>query len=206
VARACAEEITAVSCVQIRAATECPLNRSRSFRAGIDLGLIHLPAAFEIRSFIVTILNDIAVALESYLQDEVVVSIVDVAPAAGTTPAVNINEKFKFKVKVENTGHINMTNVSLRVAGSNGTEISTSLSGSYFGGLTTGAYTINGGSSVTSSYFYFEAPSTTKPVNTLLVVAHVADWTGNWDHMFANHTLDGSLVEPTGRYSAQVQG
>lgn len=151
-----------------------------------------------------TILNDIATALDSYLQDEVVVSIVDVALADGTTGVINVNEKWKFKVKVENTGHINMTDVSLRVAGSNGTEVSTSLNGSYFGGLTTGSYTINGGSSVTSSYFYFEAPSTEKPANTQLVVAHVADWTGNWDHMFSNHTPDGSYLEPTGRYSAQV--
>jgi hypothetical protein len=151
-----------------------------------------------------TILNDIAVALNSYLQDEVVVSIVDVALADGTAGVININEKWKFKVKVENTGHINMTNVGLRVAGSNGTEVATSLNGSYSGGLTTGAYSISGGSSVTSSYFYFEAPTSQKPANTLLVVAHVADWTGNWDHMFSNHTQDGSDVEPTGRYSAQV--
>ena len=97
---------------------------------------------------------------------------------------ININEKWKFKVKVENTGHINMTNVSLRVAGSNGAVISTSLNGSYYGGLTTGSYTVNGGSSMTSSYFYFEAPASEKPAGTVLVVAHVANWTGNWDHMF----------------------
>jgi hypothetical protein len=151
-----------------------------------------------------TILNDIATALDRYLQDEVVVSVVDVALADGTEGVINVNEKWKFKIKVENTGHINMTGVSLRAAGSNGTEISTSLNGSYFGGVTAGSYTVNGGSSVTSSYFYFEAPSTIKPANTQLIEAHVADWTGNWDHMFSNHTPDGSLVAPTGRYLAQV--
>ena len=98
----------------------------------------------------------------------------DVSLADGTAPVININEKWKFKVKVENTGHINMTDVSLRVAGSNGAEISTSLNGSYYGGLTTGSYTVNGGSSMTSSYFYFEAPASEKPANTVLVVAHVA--------------------------------
>lgn len=151
-----------------------------------------------------TILNDIAVGFNNYLQDEVVVSIVDVSLADGTTGVININEKWKFKVKVENTGHINMTDVSLRVAGSNGAMISTSLNGSYYGGLTTGSYTVNGGSSMTSSYFYFEAPASQKPANTVLVVAHVADWTGNWDHMFNNHTPDGSYVAPTGSYAAQV--
>lgn len=151
-----------------------------------------------------TILNDIAVGFDNYLQDEVVVSIVDVSLADGTAGVINVNEKWKFKVKVENTGHINMTNVSLRVAGSNGAMISTSLNGSYFGGLTTGSYSVNGGSSMTSSYFYFEAPASEKPAGTVLVVGHVADWTGNWDHMFSNHTPDGSYVAPTGSYTAQV--
>ncbi len=151
-----------------------------------------------------TILNDIAVGFNNYLQDEVVVSIVDVSLADGTAGVININEKWKFKVKVENTGHINMTDVSLRVAGSNGAMISTSLNGSYFGGLTTGSYTVNGGSSMTSSYFYFEAPASERPEGTVLVVAHVANWTGNWDHMFNAHTPDGSYVAPTGNYAARV--
>ncbi len=152
------------------------------------------------------ILNDIAVALNNYLQDEIVISIVDVTLATGTAGAININEKWKFKVKVENTGHINMTGVSLHVEGSNGTEIATSLNGVYLGAWTTGSYTVDGGSSVTSSDLYFEAPSTPKPANTQLVVAHVANWTGNWDHMFSEHTPDGRDVAPTGRYSAQVLG
>ena len=39
-----------------------------------------------------TILNDIAIGFDNYLQDEVVVSIVDVALADGTAGVININE------------------------------------------------------------------------------------------------------------------
>ena len=71
-----------------------------------------------------TIFNDIANALESYTADECVITITDLALVSGTTGSLNVNETWKFKVNVENTGHMNMTDVSLHVEGYNGAHVS----------------------------------------------------------------------------------
>lgn len=152
-----------------------------------------------------TVLTDIANAMDSYPTDEAAVSIVDVALQSGTLPAININETWKFKVKVENNGHVNMTGVSLHVFGLNGTQVSLSATtGFTTGTLTVGSLSVGGGGgSQKTDYVYFKAPSSAKPAGTLLVEAHIGDWNGNFEHYFTNHTKD-DLHAPKGTYSAQV--
>ena len=124
-----------------------------------------------------TILNDIAIGLDNYLTDEVLVSIVDIALVTGTPSVINTDEIWRFRVKVENTGHINMTDVSLHVLGVNDTVVNFFSSGVFAPSITTSAnLTVNGGSSATSSYLYFKAPSSAKPAGTKLLEAHVAEY------------------------------
>ena len=148
--------------------------------------------------------NDMAIALDNYPTDEVVLSIVDVAMHSGTGTSINVNEVYKAKVLVENTGHINMTGVTVHVLGTSGVQVSLSpTSGFTTGSVTPGPMTVNGGGSQKSAYVYFKS-TVTKPAGSSLLVAHFDGWTGgNFDHMFANHTQE-NLHEPAGSYSAQV--
>jgi hypothetical protein len=152
-----------------------------------------------------TLLTDIASALDTYPIDEVTVSIVDVALQSGTQSVINVNETWKFKAKVENNGHVNMTEVSLHVFGLNGALVSLSPTTGFTAGvLNVGSLTINGGGgSQKTEYLYFKAPSATKPAGTVLVEAHIGDWNCNFDHYFTNHTKD-DLHAPQGTYAAQV--
>ena len=149
--------------------------------------------------------NDMATAMDSYPTDEVVLSIVDISLHSGTTPVLNVNEKWKCKVQVENTGHINMTGVSVHINGLNGTTVSLSSTGAITATtVTPGDMTVNGGGSQKTAYIYFEAPSVAKPAGTQLLETHFGGWKGgNFDHMFANHTLE-DLHDPRATYSAQV--
>ena len=146
--------------------------------------------------------NDFASGLESYPVDSVTVSITDVAIQTGTAGSVNVNEVWKFKVNVQNNGHVNMTGVSLHVNGLNGATVGTAAAGPFSAGITTGSLTVNGGGSQKSGFLYFKAPNTAKAAGTDLVNAHIADWSGNLDHMFNNHT--NHAVTPAAIYEAQV--
>lgn len=103
--------------------------------------------------------DDFASALETYITDSVTLSTTNVDIESGTSGAVNVNEIVRFKVKVENAGNVNMTNVVLHASGDNGATISTTGPGGpfqvgfqQFGSLTVGA----GGGSQKSDYLYFQ--------------------------------------------------
>ena len=156
-----------------------------------------------------TILNDIAVGFDNYPVDECVITLVDfdVVPGSGTGGSLNVDETWKFKVKIENTGNINMTSVVLHVSSLNDAHVSetdlgptTALWTSTF--ISTGSLTVNAGGSQKSKYIYFRTPSVTKPAGTQFLSAHIGDWFGDWDFMFSNHTTHASL--PAGTYSNQV--
>lgn len=160
-----------------------------------------------------TVLTDIANAMDSYPLDETTISIVDVALESGTAGVINVNEVWKFKVKVTNNGHVNMTDVVLHVNGTNGTTISkkpTPSTGFTKNTIKADALTINGGGgSSTTGYLYFTAPSTQKPAGTALLESHIFDWNANFDHYFTNHTKDednATVNYPSGTYLAEVQG
>ena len=148
--------------------------------------------------------NDMAVALDNYPTDEVVLSIVDVALHSGTGSSINVGETYKCKVLVENTGHINMTGVTVHVLGTSGVEVSLSpTTGFTTGTVTPGPMTVNGGGSQRSAYVYFKS-NVVKPAGSQLLEVHFDGWTGgNFDHMFSNHTQE-NLHDPRGTYSAQV--
>jgi hypothetical protein len=150
-----------------------------------------------------TVLDDIAAALETYPVDRVTVSITDVALHSGTPPVTNTNEIWRFQVLVENDGHINMTDVELHVLGDNDTTVSANPAGPFDGSLTTDPMNVNGAGSRKSSVLYFKAPPAAKPAGTTLVRAHVADWSMDFsNHYSTNHTPN--LHAPSGVFAAQV--
>ena len=150
-----------------------------------------------------TVITDFANAMDTYPQDEVNITITDVALQTGTVGPINVGEVWRFKVQLENTGHMNMTSVSLHVQGVNGATVSTAAAGPFATLITTGSLNVNGGGSTQkSAYLYFKAPTTAKPAGTQLATAHIADYNSNMDHMFTNHTIHSPL--PEAAYAAQV--
>jgi hypothetical protein len=149
------------------------------------------------------ILNDLAAEIESYPTTDVTISVVDIAPHPPSTPGgVNVNERWRFKVRVANNGNLNMTGVSLHVQGNNGALVSASPAGPFTSLITAGSFTVNGGGSQDSATLYFQAPSVAKPAGTQLVNAHIADFSANFEHFFTNHTPHS--ITPEGVYTTQV--
>ncbi|HEY1366317.1 MAG TPA: hypothetical protein VGF23_04355 [Gaiellaceae bacterium] len=146
-----------------------------------------------------TVLGDIAGALNSYLDDEVTVSIVDVDPPGNQ---VDINDVVLFQVRIENGGHINMSGVTLHVHGLNGVDVSTSSAGPWSDTAILSGLSIAGGSSKDTNNLYFKAPPSQRAAGTQLVSSHIYAWFGDWNHMFDNHT-NGSET-PSGVYTDQV--
>jgi hypothetical protein len=160
-----------------------------------------------------TVLTDIANALDTYPLDETTIEIVDVAVQTGTGPEVNKNEIFKFKVRVTNNGHVNMTDVFLHVNGTDtsGTMVSFNPDKGFAKDKTlkVGPLVVNGGgASSTTDYLYFKAPPSAMPSGTKLVESHVFDWSTDFvGHFVSNHTKDedsATVAYPTATFAAQV--
>ena len=78
-----------------------------------------------------TVLTDIANAMDRYPTDETTIEIIDVAKEGNANDTdINELEVWKFKVRVTNTGHLDMTGVSLFVRTS--TWITTTEKGERF--------------------------------------------------------------------------
>jgi hypothetical protein len=157
-----------------------------------------------------TVLTDIATAMNRYPLDETTIEIVDVAVQDGIGPEINANEIFKFKVQVTNDGHVNMTDVYVHVNGKNGAHVSFNPDKGFAKDKTlkVGPLSVNGGgASNSTSYLYFKAPAGAKPAGTELLETHIFDWSGNFDHYFSNHTNDedhATVDYPSGQFAAQV--
>jgi hypothetical protein len=158
-----------------------------------------------------TVLTDIANAMDRYPLDETTIDFVEVAAVDSVDgTAINANEKWKFKVKVTNHGHVNMTDVFLHVNGDNGAIASFSPTTGFDKDLTlkVGPLKVDGGDgTATTDFLYFKAPPTTKAAGTSLLGAHIFDWNGNFDHYFTNHTKDedhATVTYPIKKYLNQV--
>jgi hypothetical protein len=151
-------------------------------------------------------LDDFASALETYPVDHCTLSITNVALEDGTAGSVNVDEVWKFKVKVENAGDLNMNNVEVHVLGQNGTTISTTgPAGPFESGFQTfGSLTVIAGGSQKTDFLYFKAPSSPQGAGTDLVLAHINDWDADLAPMLANnagHTVGGGA---SAVYEAEV--
>src|SRR5262245_33558781 len=117
------------------------------------------------RRLTMSVLDDIADALNRYPEDETAIQVINVARANGSNDSsVNACEVWDFQVKLTNNGHVDMTNVSLHILGLAGTKVRVRaqpqqqpdafVTGIIAGNLNPGG----GGGTSTSEVFQFKAP------------------------------------------------
>lgn len=161
-----------------------------------------------------SVLDDIANAMNSYPRDETVIEIVNEGRVGSSTDTdVNSGEIWEFRIKLTNNGHVDMTNVPLHILGLNGTTVREKATDSFGPGMIVGNLNpLGGGSTVTSRAFQFQAPPGTEPAGTELFHVHIQDWEAGsgFDHFFTAHTKDDNdaaalgIVYPRKFFTSQV--
>lgn len=162
-------------------------------------------------------IDDLAGAMDRYPQDETTIEIIDVKlvndDPNNSDTSINEEETWQFRVRLTNNGHLDMTEVSVHVAGLAGTTVREKSPDAFASGIIVGNLNpVGGGGVATSKVFQFKAPGTTQPAGTDLFHVHVQTWkAGNgFDHLFNNHTKDDNqasdlgITYPRALYSAQV--
>jgi hypothetical protein len=154
-----------------------------------------------------TFFDDFATALDNYVDDHVTLTTVlniatdNIAPA--TPNAINVSEKWRFKVTVANSNHLDMINVRLRITGLNGTTVSEAVGGPFAASFdATTLLAVNGFGAQTTGFFFFTAPAAAKAAGTDLVKVHIQAYDGSLTHLLNGHT--GSEAGTTGIYENQV--
>lgn len=147
--------------------------------------------------------DDMTAALEAYPETNVTIEIVDVVL---TGSALNVNETATFRVKVTNTGPLNLTGVTVKVAGLNGATVKSGSALAQFGPeFVSGEFATvaaHGGSQLSpGSVFSLKAPASAQAVKTL-VKASLEAWDANLDHILLAHS--DPLANVKGSYSAAV--
>jgi hypothetical protein len=149
--------------------------------------------------------DDMTSALASYPEADVQLEIVDV-----TVPGdvLNVSEIANFRVKVTNTGPLNLSNVTLRIKGMNGATVANNgAAAPYVSEFVTQALpTIggHGGSQLTvGSPLKFKAPAGAQ-VSKNLVKATLEAWDADLDHILLAHSDPLDTVKTT--YAAEVVG
>jgi hypothetical protein len=133
--------------------------------------------------------DDFTNALETYPETEVQLEIVEVS---FPDSVLNVEETATFRVKVTNTGPLNLTDVSLRIKGLNGATVANNGAAapfvSEFVTQTIDSIAAHGGSQTTvGSPLKFKAPSSAQD-SLNLVRATLEDWNANPDHIFDGHS------------------
>ncbi|MGH9381195.1 MAG: hypothetical protein ACRD2Z_11355 [Thermoanaerobaculia bacterium] len=153
--------------------------------------------------------NDFRAAMHDYPEEFVELEIVEVEFPGDV---LNTSEEGSFRVQLTNNGLLDMTDVSLKVRGLNGTLVKTGGAADfdYRDELTIGmdSETIvgQGGVSLTQgSKLRFKAPASTKPAGTQLFKATIAGWNGSLVRILNGHS-HAEDVAPAGTYSDQVEG
>lgn len=148
--------------------------------------------------------DDFASAVAGYPALSVALSIPPpVVQPPGTAGAVNVNEVFAFKVKVNNNGHLNLTGVTLHVEGQHGATVSLSAAGPFVASLASPIIAaVNAHGSQDSANLFFKAPSTTRPAGTDLVRVHISGYDVNLSHILNSHS--GHADPPSIAFPAQV--
>lgn len=148
--------------------------------------------------------DDMQAALEAYPLTDVQLEIVDVTFPGS---ALNTGEVGTFRVKVTNTGPLNLTGVTVRVTGQNGAKVANNGAAAPFVSdfITQELPTIggHGGSQLSvGSPLKFLAPNGAQASKTL-VKATLEAWDANLDHILLSHS-DPMSDGPKGTYAAAV--
>jgi hypothetical protein len=121
--------------------------------------------------------------------------------------SVNINEIWGFKVKIKNTGNLNMTNVKLRIAGQNNVKVGATYPPSAAGYLNDqiveDVLDVPVNTTLTTKEFYFQAPSKDSAIKKIdLVRVTIDDWDADLTYILTN--LAAHTDPPFATYSATV--
>ena len=149
-------------------------------------------------------LDDFLAAVKTYPTSNVTIQIVDRSPVPpATTPEVNINEKWKFQVRIRNNGHLNMNRVQLRVEGQNGTTVSTTENGAYSASILFGNFSVGAHRTVDTADLFFRAPNTRKTdPQTLLLRALINHFDADLNDILIAET--GAAALPVGEFKTEV--
>ena len=152
---------------------------------------------------------DLVDAVETYPQSFIQIEIIDV-----TFPdeALNVDEIGSFKVKVTNTGALNLDNVTLKVKGVNGALVNSGgpipngQVPTFFTDFITDEFdriTGHGGTQTLPGFFpfNFQAPHKSHSLEDLIEVT-LDGWNGNDDHIYLAHSNGDELVKAT--FAAKV--
>lgn len=128
----------------------------------------------------------------------------EIRPVGPTTPgAYNVNEVWSFKVRVRNNGNLNMTGVSIQVAGRNGAQVSPVAAGDWRSSFAFGSLSLPGhGGQQDTVNLYFKAPNAARPVGTDLVKTNINAFDVDLNHILINHS--NSSATPVGTLAGQV--
>jgi hypothetical protein len=150
--------------------------------------------------------TDFSNAIAGYPALSVVLTIdPPVQKSGGGGTSVNVNEVWGFKVKIKNTGNLNMTNVKLRIAGQNNATVSAKFPSliPFPTEIVESVADINAGHTVTTQEYYFLAPSTDSGGNKIdLVRVTIDDWDADLSYMLTN--LPAQSDPPDATYKAKV--
>lgn len=147
--------------------------------------------------------DDMTAALAAYPVTDVQLEIVDVITPGNV---LNVGEQATFRVRVTNTGPLNLTGVTVRVRGQNGATVANNGAAARFVSefVTQVMPTIfaHGGSQLTiGSPLKFKAPAGSQASKTLVKVTLEA-WDADLDHILKAHS--DPLDPPQGTYAAAV--
>lgn len=149
--------------------------------------------------------DNMITAVETYPETNVTLEIVDVTI---TGNVLNVNEIANFRVKVSNTGPLNLTNVTVRIKGLNGATVANNGAAAPFVSefITQELPTItgHGGSALTvGSPLKFKAPAGAQASKNL-VKATLEAWDSDLNHILLAHSDPLDTVQ--GIYAAEVVG
>ena len=152
--------------------------------------------------------KDLSDAVAGYPATSVTLTIEDLVVTSGTTGSVNVNEVWKFKVKIKNNGDVNMLNVRVHIAGQNNTKVTLMPSaGIWKDEVTDGGgvnpYRVDAGQSLKTNDVYFQAPAKNSNNKVIdLVRVNIDDWDADLTYILTNKA--GQTDPPFVTYPAVV--
>jgi hypothetical protein len=154
--------------------------------------------------------DDMTTALETYPVANVTLEIIEVDFPGS---ALNARDEGTFKVRVNNNGPLELTDVTLRVSGQNGATVANNGAGAVFATeFVTSISPVqqvptiaghNGSVTTTGGPMKFKAPSGEQASKALIKVT-LESWNANLNHILNSHS-DPLPVAPKGTFAAAVE-
>ena len=109
----------------------------------------------------------------------------------GQGARLDVEETFKYRVRVTNEGELDMKNVMVQTLGTRYADVSQS-SGSYGSSANAGGTrSLDAGESFTTGYFRGKAKVETDGEEKVIVKARITRWDADLSHLLKDHTWSG---------------